>query len=178
MKAKVNKSARKHVFSKIYFDPFLILEAAEIIANASADYEITIIGKTNILNSAQNKGQINTGIAIKDHLSKITKAAMECDYFYNPEIGYIFITGPLTSIFLNDLEGKTLGAISAGPYGILRGLGISPKETTAHISALKKGGYLLIVRGYHPGLDTLGNLLGQRQKNTQANFLIETLNTN
>jgi len=164
MKVKVNKSARKHVFSKIYFASFQILEAAEIISNESADYEITIIGKTNILNSAQNKGQINTGIAIKDRLSKITKVAMECDYFYNPEIGYIFITGPLTSIFLNDLEGKTLGAISAGPYGILRGLGISPKEATAHISALKKGGYLLIARGYDPGLDTLENLLGSRTK--------------
>lgn len=160
MKAKVTKSAHKHVFSKIYLDSFHILEAAEIITNESADYELSILGKTNILNSAQNKGQINTGIAIKDHLSKLTKVVMECDYFYNPEIGYIFVIGPLTSIFLNDLEGKTLGAISAGPYGILRGLGISPKEATAHIKALKKGGYLLIARGYNNDIDTLENILG------------------
>ena len=160
MKAKVTKSAHKHVFSKIYLDSFHILEAAEIITNESADYELSILGKTNILNSAQNKGQINTGIAIKDHLSKITKVVMECDYFCNPEIGYVFVIGPLTSIFLNDLEGKTLGAISAGPYGILRGLGISPKEATAHIEALKKDGYLLIVRGYDDDLDILDNILG------------------
>ncbi len=159
MKAKIAKSAHKHVFSKIYLDSFHILEAAEIIINESADYKLSILGKTNILNSAQNKGQINTGIAIKDHLSKIIKVAMECDYFYNPEIGYIFIIGPLTSIFLNDLEGKTLGAISAGPYGILRGLGISPKEATAHIEALKIGGYLLIVRGYDNDIDTLENVM-------------------
>lgn len=159
MKAKIAKSAHKHVFSKIYLDSFHILEAAEIITNESADYKLSILGKTNILNSAQNKGQINTGIAIKDHLSKITKVAMESDYFYNPEIGYIFIIGPLTSIFLNDLEGKTLGAISAGPYGILRGLGIPPKEATSHIKALKKGGYLMIVRGYDDDLDILENLL-------------------
>ena len=160
MKAKVTKSVHKHVFSKIYLDSFHILEASEIITNESADYELSILGKTNILNSAQNKGQINTGIAIKDHLSKITKVAMECDYFYNPEIGYIFITGPLTSIFLNDLEGKTLGTISVGPYGILRGLGISPKEATAHIKALKKGGYLLIARGYNNDIDTLVKIMG------------------
>ena len=160
MKAKVTKSAHKHVFSKIYLDSFHILEAEEIITNESADYELSILGKTNILNSAQNKGQINTGIAIKDHLSKITKVVMECDYFCNPEIGYVFVIGPLTSIFLNDLEGKTLGAISAGPYGILRGLGISPKEATAHIEALKKDGYLLIVRGYDDDLDILDNILG------------------
>ncbi len=164
MKAQVNKSAHKHVYSKIYFDSFHVLEAAEIINNASADYELSILGKTNILNSAQNKGQINTGIAIKDHLSKITKVVMEYDYFYNPEIGYIFITGPLSSIFLNDLEGKTLGAISAGPYGILRGLGISPKEATAHIKALKNGGYLLIVRGYDDDLDILENILGIKER--------------
>jgi hypothetical protein len=156
----IAKSAYKHFFSKIYLDSFHILEAAEIISNESADYEISILGKTNILNSAQNKGEINTGIAIKDHLSKITKAVMECDYFYNPEIGYIFITGPLTSIFLNDMDGKTLGAISAGPYGILRGLGIPPKQASAHIKALKKGGYLLIARGYNNDIDTVENILG------------------
>ena len=160
MKAQVNKSAHKHVYSKIYFDSFHVLEAAEIINNASADYELSILGKTNILNSAQNKGQINTGIAIKDHLSKITKVVMEYDYFYNPEMGYIFIIGPLSSIFLDDLEGKSLGTISAGPYGILRGLGISPKEATSHIEALKKGGYLLIVRGYVDDMNTLENILG------------------
>jgi len=160
MKAKVTKSAHKHVFSKIYFDSLHVLEAAEIITNESANYELSILGKTNILNSAQNKGQINTGIAIKDHLNKITKVVMEYDYFYNPEIGYIFITGPLSSIFLNDLEGKTLGAISAAPFGILRGLGISPKQATTHIEALKNGAYLLIVRGYDEDLDILENILG------------------
>lgn len=160
MKAKVTKSVHKHVFSKIYFDSFHVLEAAEIITNESADYELSILGKTNILSSTQNKGQINTGIAIKDHLSKITKVDMACDYFYNPEIGYIFIIGPLTSIFLNDLEGKSLGTISAGPYGILRGLGISQSEASAHIKALKKGGYLLIVRGYDNDIDTLENVMG------------------
>jgi len=160
MKAKVTKSAHKHVFSKIYLDSFHILEAAEIIINESADYELSILGKTNILNSAQNKGQINTGIVIKDHLSKLTKVVMECDYFYNPEMGYIFVIGPLTSIFLNDLEGKTLGAISAGPYGILRGLGISQSEASVHIKALKKGGYLLIARGYNDDIDILENILG------------------
>ena len=70
MKAKVTKSAHKHVFSKIYLDSFHILEAAEIITNESADYELSILGKTNILNSAQNKGQINTGIAINIILPK------------------------------------------------------------------------------------------------------------
>jgi len=160
MKAKVTKSAHKHVFSKIYFDSFHALEAAEIIANESANYELSILGKTNILNATQNKGQINTGIAIKDHLGKITKVVMEYDYFYNPEIGYIFITGPLSSIFLNDLEGKTLGTISAAPFGILRGLGISPKQATTHIEALKKGAYLLIVRGYDDDMVFLKNILG------------------
>ncbi|NND79557.1 MAG: hypothetical protein HKN53_06650 [Maribacter sp.] len=159
MKAKIAKSDHKFVFSKIYSDSIHLLEAAEIITNESSACELSILGKTNILNSAQNKGQINTGIAIKDHLSKITKEVMECDYFYNPEIGYIFIIGPLTSIFLNDLEGKSLGAISVGPYGILRGLGISHKQTISHIKALKKGGYLMIVRGYDDDLDILENIL-------------------
>ena len=159
MMAKITRSVSKHVFSKIYFDPSHIMETVEIVANEFANYELSILGKTSILHSAQNKDRINTEIAIKDHISKLTKVVMKCDYFYNPEIGYIFVTGPLTSIFLNDLEGKTLGAISAGPYGILRGLGISQKEATSHIKALKKGGYLMIVRGYDDDLDILENLL-------------------
>ncbi len=38
MKAKIAKSAHKHVFSKIYLDSFHILEAAEIITNEFMNY--------------------------------------------------------------------------------------------------------------------------------------------
>lgn len=164
MKTVIGKPAIKHVFSKIYFDPLELMEAVEITSKESpADYELSILGKTKNLLSTPNKDSISNGIAIKTHARWIAKMGKEFKFFFNPEIGDIFITGPLTSIFLNDLEGKYLGALSTGPFGILRGLGITRNKATDHLTALKNGGYLIIVRGYNHDLDILEKLLGEKQ---------------
>ncbi|MCP4978562.1 MAG: hypothetical protein GY931_20645 [Maribacter sp.] len=165
MKAMVGKPAIKRVFSKIYFDPLQLMEAVEITINESTDYELSILGKTNNLLSTPNKDSIRNGIAIKTHAREVAKVGKKINFFFNPEIGDIFITGPLTSIFLNDLEGKYLGALSTGPFGILRGLGISRNKATNQLTALKNGGYLIIIRGYDRDLDILANLLGEKQNN-------------
>ncbi len=162
MKTVIGKPAIKHVFSKIYYDPLLLLEAVNITFKESADYELSILGKTKNLLTIPNKDSISNGIAIKTHASEVAKVGKKFNFFFNPEIGDIFITGPLTSIFLNDLEGKYLGALSTGPYGILRGLGISKNIATDHLTALKDGGYLIIIRGYDHDLDILEKQLGEK----------------
>lgn len=159
MRANGTKTVNKHVFSKIYFDPSRIARVAKIITDEFSNYELSILGKTSILYSALNQDPLSVEVPIKKHTSSLTKVNMKYDYFYNPDIGYIFVTGPLTSIFLNDLEGKTLGAISVGPYSILRGLGIPQKKANAHIRALKKGGYLLILRTEDNAIDVFNNHL-------------------
>lgn len=159
MKASVTKSANKCVFSKIFFDYYQIIEVAEIIHNDFMDYELSVLGRTSKLFSAQGKDTIDNGKTIQNHVGELTALGSEFRTFFNPEIGNIFIIGPLSSIFLNDLEGKSLGALSMGPYGILRGLGISQEIAKAHLSALKKGGYLMIVRGFDDQLKDLKNLL-------------------
>jgi len=159
MKASVSKSDRKHVYSKIFFDYHELIEVAEIIHNNPMAYELSVLGRTSKLFSAQGKAIIGNGKTLKKHLADLTPVGSEFRSFYNPEIGDIFIIGPLSSIFLNDLEGKSLGTLSMGPYGILRGLGISQKKANAHLSALKKGGYLMMVRGFHDQLEDLKNLL-------------------
>ncbi|NAS13723.1 hypothetical protein [Poritiphilus flavus] len=77
----------------------------------------------------------------------LTGARPDIDFLYNPEIGNIFIIGFLVPTFLHEVEGKSLGAISIGPYDIFRGLGISLYQTNRIIKALAEGSYLLIVRG-------------------------------
>ena len=69
------------------------------------------------------------------------------DSLKNPEIGDIFIVGALTSTFLNKVDGKTLGMLSVGPYGILRGIGASESQANIYLKLLKNGRYLLIFRG-------------------------------
>lgn len=163
MKSQLRRAAIKHVFSRIYFDPLQLMETVEITINESADYELSILGKTKNLLSIPNKDSISNGIAIKTHAQEIVKVGKKFNFFFNPEIGDIFITGPLSSIFLNDLEGKYLGALSTGPFGILRGLGISRNKAIDHLTALKNGGYLIIIRGHDHDLDILERLLARKQ---------------
>lgn len=163
MKSQLGKPVIKHVFSKIYFDPRLLMEAVEVIINGSADYEFSILGKTKNLLSSPNKDSVSNGIAIKTNAKEVAKLGEKFDFFFNPEIGDLFITGPLSSIFLNDLEGKYLGALSTGPFGILRGLGISKEKATDYLTALKNGGYLIIVRAYDHDLEILENLIAEKQ---------------
>ena len=159
MEASDSKSASKHVFSKVFFDYHQFLEVAEIIHNYPMEYELSVLGRTSKLFPAQGKDSIGNGKTVQNHIQELTAIGSKFNSYFNPEIVHIFIIGPLSSIFLNDLEGKSLGALSMGPYGILRGLGISRKMANAHLSALKKGGYLLIVRGFEDQLEDLKNLL-------------------
>lgn len=67
--------------------------------------------------------------------------------FKNPEIGTVFVVGPLASIFLNKINGKNLGNMSTGIYGILRGLGANKYQAETYLHALNNNEFLLILRG-------------------------------
>lgn len=67
-------------------------------------------------------------------------------FFQNPEIGTTFVAGPLSELFLRDVDGKKLGAMTVGPYGSLRGLGNEEPIAADHIKKLNEGRYLLFVR--------------------------------
>ena len=59
----------------------------------------------------------------------------------------MYIAGPLVAMFLQDIDGKKLGTLSGGPYGILRGLGIDAEKVATALKVLENGGYLLTIRG-------------------------------
>ncbi len=84
--------------------------------------------------------------------------------FNNHEIGEVFIAGPLTELFLYDVDGKKLGELSEGPYGILRGLGIEETIATEQVRELNEGNYLLLVNGHRFDIDGLEGILSELDK--------------
>jgi hypothetical protein len=83
---------------------------------------------------------------LKAYWNKVMGSTAESGFFQNLEIGTVFVWGALSGIFLHNVNGKKLGAMTAGPYGILRGLGIEERLTTDYIKKLNKGHYLLLTR--------------------------------
>lgn len=67
-------------------------------------------------------------------------------FFENIEIGTVFVAGSLSELFLHDVDGKKLGALTKGPYGILRGLGIEESSAADYVEYLNQGRYLLLIR--------------------------------
>lgn len=81
------------------------------------------------------------------------------DTFYNPELGHLFVAGSLVATFLNPIGKSTIGVLSGGPYGILRGLGVSESEAVVSIKKLGNGTYLFVVRGDQLDIEKLENKL-------------------
>jgi hypothetical protein len=90
--------------------------------------------------------------------------ASDFGLFCNPAIGRLFIIGSLVSLFLHDMDGKVLGEMSSGPYGILRGLGRAEKNTSVFIKNLNENYFLLILRGYNNQLDSMEELIESLDK--------------
>ncbi|EPR66340.1 hypothetical protein [Cyclobacterium qasimii] len=114
------------------------------------------LGDTNANNPkqlAEEKKQLHT--FFKEFLGNETNF----DTFYNPEIGYLFIVGFLVLTFLNPVGGRTIGALSGGPYGILRGLGISETEAILNVQKLHDGNYLFLARGKRLPIEKLQGIL-------------------
>ena len=75
---------------------------------------------------------------VKNLLEKAVGAKDRFRVFFNREIGTVFIAGPLSELFLYDVDGKKLGELSSRPYGILRGLGIDETDAVAYIRKLNE----------------------------------------
>lgn len=119
--------------------------------------ELSILGKFNQGNF--NK-IVHTEIeTIKKNCKKLTGHSIGFDSFNNPEIGTVFIAGPLVTIFLREVSGKPLAAMSSGPYGIFRGLGASEAQATQFVKTLSHGHYLLIIRGFTSDLKRIQKIL-------------------
>jgi len=97
-------------------------------------------------------------------LKKIIGDETEFDSFYNRELGHLFVSGFLVSTFLNPIGKSNIGILSGGPYGVLRGFGVSEQQAAESVKNLSNGDYLLVIRGNNLTIEKLATkLLGLRQ---------------
>ncbi|MGB5820790.1 MAG: hypothetical protein WBG90_14990 [Saonia sp.] len=151
---------QKHVLLKTYYQLLHLEQAIEIIRkNSTAHTQVSILGKLDSRYSDNNEISVQQ----KEQLNRYWKESLgpltDVGFFSNPEIGTVYIAGPLTPLFLSNVDGKKLGEITNGPYGILRGLGIHKDNVIDYIKTLEEGGYWLIIRGFEYELRNLEDSL-------------------
>ncbi|QCE40468.1 hypothetical protein [Psychroserpens sp. NJDZ02] len=149
MKSKIKETNQKRVFLKSYSKFQQIEKAIEALkVSDNNNLQISIIGKFN----EDHWDDTKTLIALEEDMETKCKALFEYPIDFgilsNPDIGTLFITGFLVSMFLQEIELKEIGAMLTGPYGILRGLGIDKESAYLSLKALQKGDYLMIIRGF------------------------------
>lgn len=160
---KTDSSNIKHVYFKCYQNLSQVKKAVQSInkKNHNLSVQLSILGKISENYSNDEKELTATINGTKLECEKILGNATEFGGFYNTTIGVVFIAGALTPMFLHKIDGKILGEMSTGLYGILRGLGAYQFQAETYLEALKTGTYLLIVRGFDNDLDLVDAALNK-----------------
>ncbi|WP_138111177.1 hypothetical protein [Maribacter sp. ACAM166] len=148
MKKSIRATATKYVVPKVFAQ---LTEVERAIKNSTktndTETQLTLLVKLDGANYADIGRYEEKNNKLESYLKALLGPNTEFGFFYNREIGTIFVAGSLSEQFLHDIDGKKIGELSEGPYGILRGLGISAPEATDAVKRLGKGKYLLLVRG-------------------------------
>ncbi len=145
MNLQVPKTGEKRFLSTTFKN---LVKAEKVITflkeQKTVDLQLTILVKldtyayTDIQKEEKKNGQLVS------YWKKWVGPRTDFGFFHNPEIGTVFIAGSLSELFLHDIDGKKLGELSEGPYGILRGLGIYETQAADNIKKLNQGHYLLL----------------------------------
>jgi len=125
----------------------------------SGKISFSIIGNLGDANVNNPKQLAEDKKHLHDFFTNFLGKDTNFDAFYNTEIGHLFVVGFLVLTFLNPVGGRTVGALSGGPFGILRGLGISEEEANLSIKKLSIGNYLLLARGERQEITKLEGIL-------------------
>lgn len=152
---------------RIYFEAYAHLSLLENAINHIKEkdvtnFQISIVGKISKFHLDKDMEVSENTDAIEMYWGKIFNNSLAYGSLYNPQMGEIFIVGTLASSFLYEIDGKTLGMLSAGPYGILRGIGGSERQVTTHLKMLNNGSYLLIFRGSEADLENYKRILEEK----------------
>jgi hypothetical protein len=161
MEPKVSKQAKKHFF--IHSFPYLwqLEEGLRLIQKNPIlkHLQLSVLGKVSGRCISEDRKILTSKKDLKAYWSGSLGPGTDLGLFCNPEIGSLFIAGPLATQFSHDLNGKVLGEMASGPYGVLLGLGISKKNAAVFLDALNQEHFLLMARGKSHQLDRLSELL-------------------
>lgn len=161
----VPNSKQKQVFLKCYGQKAQLEKAIRAILRGNLNKtRISILGKFLDDRGSESNDRSDGSALLSNFFKELLGEEMNWGTFYSPEIGSVFVTGFLVSIFQSRVGDKMLGELSVGPYGILRGLGVSEVETTLNVNKLKKGDYLLLIRSNLFEIGKLENILKKMEK--------------
>lgn len=149
----MNTSDINTIQRRVYFKSYENIEQIEKVLKPVTEFndskiQLSVLGKfpkINFDDTIQRKAIIKN---MEIYWNELLGVPTQFGTFDNPEIGSVFVVGPLTSIFLNKINGKNLGDMSTGIYGILRGLGADSYRAKNYIKGLSNEEYLLIMRGF------------------------------
>ena len=150
--------------AKIYFKSYESLSSLELAikdlaGTAAIDGKVTVVGKVTKFCSDKNIDVLKNFDTLKMYWQKFLRNSDSFGSFKNSEIGNVFIAGPLASTFLGDVNGKTLGTLSVGPFGIIRGMGASELQAKTFLEMLDLGNYLVLFRGRESELEHYKHIL-------------------
>jgi len=156
----VPKTEHKKTFLKLYNQiselENALIEVRKMNFNRIAISVIGNLGDNN-MNTSKESELIEKELQL--FFKKLLGQNTDFDTFYNPELGHLFVAGSLVATFLNPIGKSTIGVLSGGPYGILRGLGVSESEAVLSVKRLGDGTYLLVVRGDRFDIEKVENKL-------------------
>ena len=148
MKSRVN-TAEKRIIKIVDFQHLHNLKKAiGLILSSKGKPQLSILGQLGYDGFFLDKMEIVMEQELKTYWNGVLETKTDFGIFGNPEFGTLFVAGPMASQFLNDISGEPLGTMSAGPYGILRGMGVNEDKVNTYLKLLKEGHYLLFIRTY------------------------------
>ncbi len=165
----IMKSFIKKTEGIFYIKALEDLNQAELVirtvkGSISNAIEISVLGKMEADEFNNKKRLVKKRRALRSYWRSLFGKDTDIGFFFHQEIGNVYIIGPLAPMFLYDISGKKLGALSGGTYGILRGFGIGPKATMNFLDSLDKGSCLLIFKGAEKQIMQLEVLIRQLGK--------------
>ncbi|WP_179374833.1 hypothetical protein [Winogradskyella wichelsiae] len=158
MNPTTEHTKEKSVFLKSYPKIELIKNVINNIYHTPNVYiQISVLGK--LATEELNPTFLNSKTHLQTYCENDLKLSSKFGTILNPEIGPFFIAGFLAPMFLQEVNGKTIGSMPTGLFGILSGLGINQNNICTHLRTLKKGNYILILRGSNSELNKLKSQL-------------------
>ncbi|RPD98733.1 hypothetical protein EGM88_05965 [Aureibaculum marinum] len=121
------------------------------ILNNKLDLQLSVLGKINNNDHCKE--------TLENEWKKVFGKNSGFRILSSQEIGTFFIAGSLTELFLYKIDGKPLGEMTTGLYGILRGLGFNKNKVELFLNDLRSNQYLLILRGHNLQINKIQNLL-------------------
>lgn len=81
-----------------------------------------------------------------DGLAKLTSTTIHL--LHTADLGKIFVSGALSPLLLEKIDGKALGSLDGGLVGILNGYGVNHKKTSHYLKHIKEGKLMVIAWEY------------------------------